>query len=145
MLMKHSRKQTGFTLIEVMIVVAVVAILAAIAMPSYQEYIRKGRRAEARTALMELMQQQERYATQRNTYKALTLGQTGTAFKTWSGDGPLGSANYTLSAEACPNGVIASCVKLSATPSKEDAAAGTLTYDSLGNKSCTGTKKELCW
>ena len=52
---------SGFTLVEVMIVVAIVGILASIAYPSYQESVRKGRRAQARTALSELVQQQERY------------------------------------------------------------------------------------
>ena len=49
--MKHPHK--GFTLIEVMIVVAIVGILAAIALPSYNEYIRRGHRAEARAALLQ--------------------------------------------------------------------------------------------
>lgn len=144
--MKASVKRQGFTLVELLVTVAVVAILAAIALPAYQSYLVKGRRAEARAALMELMQQQERYATQRNTYLELSLGQTGTVFKTWSGDGGLAHAHYTLSAEACPDkAAIAACVKLRAVPQKEDAQAGTLTYDSLGNKSCTGTHKALCW
>ncbi|WP_088958981.1 type IV pilin protein [Variovorax sp. HW608] len=60
--------QRGFTLIEVMIVVMVVAILAAIALPSYQEYMRRGRRAEARAALLQAAQWLERVATARGHY-----------------------------------------------------------------------------
>lgn len=144
--MSYRLRIRGFTLIEVMIVVAIVAILAAIAMPSYQEYLRKGKRAEARAALMELMQQQERYATQRNTYKELALAQTGTSFKTWSGDSGLSNASYKLSAKGCSQEQpINVCVVLSAEPTQADPDVGVLTFDSLGNKACTGTKKELCW
>ena len=64
--MKHPHK--GFTLIEVMIVVAIVGILAAIAMPSYTEYIRRGHRAEARAALLQGAQWMERAATATGTY-----------------------------------------------------------------------------
>ena len=48
-------RPTGFTLIEVMIVVAIVAILAAIALPSYNEYIRRGHRADARAGLLQAL------------------------------------------------------------------------------------------
>ena len=72
----------GFTLVELMIVVAIVAILAAIAYPSYAESVRKGRRAEARAALTELLQQQERFMTQNNTYRAFAAGATGVSFIT---------------------------------------------------------------
>ena len=62
------QKNQGFTLIEVMIVVAIVGILAAIAMPSYNEYIRRGHRAEARAALLQGAQWMERAATATGTY-----------------------------------------------------------------------------
>ena len=58
----------GFTLIEVMLVVAIVAVLSAIALPSYQEYIRRGHRAEARAALLQAAQWLERAATATGTY-----------------------------------------------------------------------------
>ena len=58
----------GFTLIEVMIVVAIVAILSAIALPSYTEYIRRGNRAEARAGLLQAAQWMERAAIATGTY-----------------------------------------------------------------------------
>lgn len=64
----------GFTLIEMMIVVALIAVLAAIAMPSYQNSIRKARRTDARGALTIVAQLLERYNTQSNTYLGATLG-----------------------------------------------------------------------
>lgn len=62
--------QRGFTLMEVLVVVAIVGILAAIAYPSYQEYLQRGRRAEARTALLGAAQWLERVATASGRYPA---------------------------------------------------------------------------
>ena len=67
------RSGAGFTLIELMIVVAVVAILAAIAYPSYQEQVRKSRRAQAKADVVEYMQMAERYFTVNNTYVNFAL------------------------------------------------------------------------
>lgn len=51
----------GFTLIELMIGIAIVAVLAAIAFPSYLQYLVKGRRAAAQSALMDIAQRQQQY------------------------------------------------------------------------------------
>lgn len=67
------RRPHGFTLIELMIVVAVVAILAAIAWPSYQEHVRKARRAQAKADLVEYAQIAERFHTVNNTYVGFAL------------------------------------------------------------------------
>ncbi len=63
----------GFTLIELMIVVAVVAILAAVAYPSYQDQIRKSRRGQAKADLAEYAQQAERWHTVNNSYLNFAL------------------------------------------------------------------------
>ncbi|UNK56712.1 type IV pilin protein [Pseudoxanthomonas daejeonensis] len=63
----------GFTLIELMVVVAVVAILASIAIPAYQEQIRKSRRAQAKADLVEYMQVAERRFTVDNSYADFVL------------------------------------------------------------------------
>ncbi|PPT74717.1 pilus assembly protein PilE [Xanthomonas arboricola pv. populi] len=67
------RSAQGFTLIELMIVVAVIAILAAVAYPSYQEQVRKARRGQAKADLVEYAQLAERFRTVNNTYVGYTL------------------------------------------------------------------------
>ncbi len=167
------RKLRGFTLIELMIVVAVVGVLAAIAYPAYTDSVLKGRRAQARAALAELLQQQERYMTQNNCYLGFSNNSSGVAsasapspasacggvtassvpFKNYAGES-LASASYLLSATVCPGSgnttlSIANCVKLVATPVRTDAAVGNLEITSSGTKSCTGTASStnfrLCW
>jgi len=64
-----NKKMKGFTLIELMIVVVIVGILAAVAYPSYQDSVRKSRRADAQGVLMGLAGAMERHYTNNNTYK----------------------------------------------------------------------------
>lgn len=155
------REEWGFTLIELMITVAIIAILAAIAYPAYQDAVLKGRRAEGRTALLNLLQQQERYYTQTGSYLsfgAAASGNNGTnaagattvaiPFKTISGDSSSNFA-YALRADPCSNSLsLNECVLLTAIPQRTDTAAGNLTVTSSGVKSCTGSNAsvpKVCW
>lgn len=64
----------GMTLIELLIVMAIIGILASIAYPSYQEYVRRGQRSEARAQLMEAAQFMERTFTVTNDYTVAAQG-----------------------------------------------------------------------
>ncbi|MCK5727743.1 MAG: type IV pilin protein [Methylococcales bacterium] len=67
--MIKNKKQNGFTLIELIIVVAIIGILSAIAYPSYQEHIKTSRRVDATAALMGLMNAMERHFTETSSYQ----------------------------------------------------------------------------
>lgn len=151
--------QRGFTLVELMITVAIIGILSAVAYPSYTQYLQKGRRAEAKAALMENMQLFERHFAQVNTYavNSSTLGQVWQGYKPYSGDtAPSASftPNYAIVAGACPAyGTPDQCVELQARPNKGDPTCGTLVYRSTGEKAniITGTTAYVipptsgCW
>lgn len=62
------KKLRGFTLIEVMITVVVIAILASIAVPSYRQYVLRSHRVEAKTTLLNVAAEQEKFYLQRNRY-----------------------------------------------------------------------------
>lgn len=62
------RSRRGFTLIELMVVVAVVAILAAVGYPSYQNHIRKGHRASAQTQMLQIADRQAQYLLDARNY-----------------------------------------------------------------------------
>jgi type IV pilus assembly protein PilE len=129
----------GFTLIELMTVVAIVGILAAIAYPNYMEYVRKGKRTDAKTALLETTQTLERCFTQYSAYNNANC--------------PVANGGTVNSAEGLYTvGVVsaATTYTLTATPVAGRAQAGdakcaTLTLTHLGVKGATGTAAAECW
>jgi len=132
-------RERGFTLIEIMIVVVVVAILAAIAFPSYQDSVRKSRRAEAKSALSDLAARQEQFFNDNKTY-ADTVAKLGA-----SGTTPGGY--YTLQIAAGQTGTLTSSYRMTATTAgaqTSDIKCATLTYASSGVKDSTPAGN-TCW
>ena len=96
----HPFHRRGFTLIELMIVVAVIGILATIAYPSYQDYVRKARRIDAQGVMLDIQLQQEKYRVNHVSYGSLTdLGSFPSDYYTFAISGNTASA-YTITAPA---------------------------------------------
>ncbi len=105
-------KNRGFTLIEVMIVVAVVGILAAVAYPSYVEYTKKTRRAEAAAVLMDAVQVVERNFSQTGVYSGAGIPSQspvmgGAVYNVAFGAGVAGDGGYVVTATAVAGGLMA--------------------------------------
>ena len=77
---KPQALQLGFTLIEVMIVVAIIGILAAIAMPSYTDYVKRGKASEATSTLANARVQIEQYFQDNRTYVGFACPAAGKSF-----------------------------------------------------------------
>ena len=131
--MKKSRL-VGFTLIELMIVVAIIGILAAIAYPSYVNYITKSARSEGVAAVMRVANLQEQYYLDNRAYATdmTKLGLSANPFVTEHGHYSLASAgNSSFTITATAKGAQAS----------RDSTCGTITMTSAGVK---GPSAE-CW
>lgn len=107
------KKQTGFTLIELMIVVVVIAILAAIAIPSYTGYITRAKRAEVKALMSAVVQEQEKYFVANLQYTGV-LGASGLDYKTESGALLPDSKAYQITLAPCSGTAYATCAKVQA-------------------------------
>lgn len=125
------KNNKGFTLIEVMIVVAIIGILAAIAYPSYDEYVKRGNRTEGQAYLLDMAARQERYFSQNNEYAdtVTKLGLSSNVSETGKYTLTIGTNNgYTLTA----------------TQQFNDTKCGNLTLNALGEKGAGGSVDD-CW
>lgn len=132
------RLPRGFTLVEVMVVVAIVAILATVAYPSYADHVRKSKRAQVKADLVEYAQLAERFHTVNNTYEGFRFPGGGESV-----DSPRegGTAAYTIGMETSQ-----SAFTFTATASAAQAKdpCGNLSVNQANVKTAEGTLSE-CW
>lgn len=130
------KSHLGFTLIELMIVVAIIGILAAIAYPSYTQYVIRSKRTDAQAIMMENAQFLERYFTTNGKYSLAVLPKTQSPES--------GTPSYNITTPTLTNTTY--IIQAQPTGTFSDAECGTLTISHTGVRTESGTGSlGDCW
>ncbi len=141
--------QRGFTLIELMVIVAIVAILTSVAVPAYRNHVIKSNRAAAEAVMLQIANQEEQVLLNARQY----LG--GAAFSTTVTSVLVNvpvpdkvRTNYTISvASPTPGSLITASFTITAAPigAQQNDSCGTLTLDQTGQKNAIPGPTATCW
>ncbi len=129
------QRRAGFSLIELMIVVAVVAILAAIAYPSYLQQVIKSKRSAGAACLMEMAQGLERHYTTTMSYAGAALPNSGCVTETAD------SYGYALPVQSATAFTI-TATPVSGSSQDKDELCGTLSIDHTGRRTVSGNASD---
>jgi type IV pilus assembly protein PilE len=147
--LSHHRKRAaaGFTLVELLVTIIVATILISISVPSYQNQVRKSRRTEAKTALLDLAAREERYNSTNSGYTNSTtaMGFAGVA----NFPVTIGSGYYQVNVtSATASAFTLTATPVSTSPQSKDTSCASFTLDNTGAQSATdsgGTTNAACW
>jgi type IV pilus assembly protein PilE len=138
-----SRRVAGFTLIEMMVVITIATILLGIAVPSYTSQMRKSRRTEARTALLDLASREERFFSTNSAYTIVpgNLGYAGNNFPI-----PVGSSYYQIGVTLTATGGFSATATPINAQVGDNTQCGAFTIDNTGLQTVSGAAgPKTCW
>jgi type IV pilus assembly protein PilE len=148
----YRARYSGFTLVELMVVVVITAILASIAVPTYLSSVRKSRRTEAKTAIMDLAAREERYFATQNIY---TVSPAALAYG--SGAWPISTGNYyvissvvsSAPTSTTPGTYVLQVTPAAGSPQLQDLSCQTFQVDQTGKQSSldnnSNDSSTTCW
>jgi type IV pilus assembly protein PilE len=146
MTVRIPRAHRGFTLVELMIVVAIIGILAAVAYPAYTQQVQRSKRSDATTVLLEAAQFMQRYYNANNSFgdsdtvnEALASAKLHKSPKGVSDEAPY---HYDIEIAVDAN---ARGYTLTASPTNDDATCGDLTITHTGEKGSSAGEVSDCW
>ncbi len=139
----NRRRMAGVTLLELMAVVMIIGVLGMIALPSYRQYVMRAQRTEAKTALLRLQTNQERFYLANRTYGG-TANLVALGFPT--GQSENGSYQLTIAGEdATTYTATATPIAGARIDMTLDAMCTSLSLTAQGVKTATGTTPTSCW
>lgn len=142
---RHGRTTRGFTLVEVMIVVAVIGILAAIALPSYNDYVRRGQLPEAFSGLSDYRTKMEQYYQDNRNYGSDAACAADSSASSWN-TFPITTGRFTYTCATSDSG---QGYTITATGASDRATGHTYTINHRGDRATTqfkgSTSTATCW
>jgi type IV pilus assembly protein PilE len=145
-------RTTGFSLIELMVTVLIISVLVAIAVPTYLDKVRKSRRTEAKTALLDLAGREERFYNTNNQYSVLPsdlgYGATATAFPMNIGSGyysvSVSTTAYAAGPPVTPAGYTITAAPVAGSDQANDSHCQLFTLTSTGAQT-SSPDVTSCW